>query len=144
MTKKKTFCSMRLDNIASQVYESYKPGYVHPEFKPYEKPLNSTPTGLSFRLMHPDDPPMAGFTKDPKTGMLHHPPSDGKATMFSPPATQYWNPINYTPIQSFNNSFDARSVNPFNGKYSISYPSKTANATKKYASLGVSKDTLLA
>jgi hypothetical protein len=140
----KTFTAVMNNNIRSQVYESYKDGYVHPEFKPYaDRPLKTTPTGLSFRLMHPDDPAMAGFIKDPSTGMLYLPPSDGKATMFSPPAEgQYWNPFPLKKQQTFSNSFDARSINPFTGKYSTGYTSKTAVSTKKYASIGTEKKTM--
>lgn len=138
-----TFSRVFIDNIKSQVYESYKDGYVHPEFKPYDRPLKSTPTGLRFRLMHPDDPCMAGFTKD-STGMCTMPPSDGKATMYSPPADQYWNPMPLKQVQSFTNSFDNRSVDPFTGNHKIFYRSKTAASTRKYNALGTSKETFFA
>jgi hypothetical protein len=140
----KPFSYAFIDNIKSQVYESYRDGYVHPDFKPYDRPLKTSPTGLRFRLMHPDDPCMAGFVKDPSTGMCTMAPSDGKATMFSPPADQYWNPLPQKKIQTFTNSFDGRSVNPFTGQYSVQYSSKTAMTTRKYAAIKETKDTLFA
>jgi hypothetical protein len=141
----KPFSKIFIDNIKSSVYESYKPDYIHPEFKPYaDQPFRTQPSGLKFRLMHPDDPCPHGFTKDTSTGMCTMPPSDGKATMFSPSNAQIVQPIPYKPLTSVDNTFAMRSVNPFTGKRNTYYHPKTASTTQKYTPTKTSKTSLIA